>query len=67
MNSAMLFFYMCLLYTLYIISKHNYDVSGTTITVKKLDNPLDVKSLEEIGIVPVFNNDEYALLEHPSV
>ena len=59
----MLLFYLCFLYILYIISKRHYDVSGTTITIKKLDNPLDVKSLEDMGIVPVFNNDEYALLE----
>jgi len=59
----MFFVYICLLYTLYIITQKHYDVSGTTITVKKLDNPLDLKSLEDMSIVPVFNNDENALIE----
>ena len=55
--------YIFLIIIFYIITKRHYDVKGTTITVKKLDNPLDIKSLEDMSIVPVFNEDEYALMK----
>ena len=58
-----LILYMCLLYIFYIITKRHYDVKGTTITIKKLDEPLDIKFLEDRSIVPVFHHDEKALIE----
>ena len=58
-----LIIYMCLLYIFYIITKRHYDVKGTTITIKKLDEPLDIKFLEDRSIVPVFHHDEKALIE----
>ena len=58
-----LILYMCLLYIFYIVTKRHYDVKGTTITIKKLDEPLDIKFLEDRSIVPVFHHDEKALIE----
>ena len=63
MNKLLFLVYVCLVYVLYIITRRHYDVDGTTITIKKLDNPLDIKSLEDLSIVPVFNNDEYAVID----
>ena len=63
MNKLLYLTYICLIYILYIVTKKHYDVEGTTITVKNLDDPIDISSLEDLGIVPVFNKDEYSLIK----
>ena len=55
-------FYLILLVLLYIISTRNYDKEGTTVTIKKLDNPIHLKDLHDLQITPVFNTDPDALL-----
>ena len=54
--------YLCILYILYIITKRHYDVDGTTVTIKNLKNPIDIKDLEDLSIVPVFNENENAII-----
>jgi hypothetical protein len=55
-------FYLTLLVLLYIISTRNYDKEGTTVTVKRLDNPIHLKDLHDLQITPVFNTNPDALL-----
>jgi len=52
-----------MLYILFIITKRHYDADGTTITIKNLKNPIDIKDLEDLSIVPVFNKNENAIIE----